>query len=68
MSDRVKQLILEAEEAGAIGATQNMLGKVVHAVVTKEKTSAVLDIFKRHLPRDRIMNSEIDFEGGRLLG
>jgi len=68
MSDRLEQLILEAEEAGAIGATQNMLGEAVHAVVTEESANAVYDLFKKYLPRDRIINSEIDFEGGRLLG
>ncbi|MCK4243617.1 hypothetical protein KAX03_01980 [Candidatus Bathyarchaeota archaeon] len=67
MSDRVKQLILEAEEAGAIGATQNMLGEAVHAITTREKADAVYDVFRKYLPENRIINSAIDFQGGRII-
>jgi len=42
-SNRVKELIKDAERAGAIGASQNMIGEAVHAVV---KTSALKDIYE----------------------
>ena len=67
MSERVKQLISEAEEAGAIGATQNMIGEAVHAVTAIENSGAVYDAFKRHLPRSEIIVSDIDFQGGRII-
>lgn len=67
MSDRVKQLIAEAEGAGAIGATQNMIGEAVHAVTTVEDSGAVYDAFKQHLPRSKIIVSDIDFQGGRII-
>ncbi len=67
MSDRVRQLIAEAEGAGAIGATQNMIGEAVHAVTTIENSGAVYDAFKKHLPPSKIIVSDIDFQGGRII-
>jgi pantoate kinase len=67
MSERVRRLIEDAENSGAIGATQNMLGESVHAITRQETLKAVYEAFKRHLPEEKIIISEIDFQGARLL-
>jgi len=67
-TERVRKLIDAAEEAGAVGATQNMLGEAVHALVKAEKMENVLRVFKRQLPQERILTTKIDLQGARLLG
>jgi pantoate kinase len=67
MSKRVKDLIEDAEKERVLGATQNMLGEAVHAVVYKEGLESVIPVFKRHLPDRSIVVSKIDFQGARLL-
>jgi len=67
-TERVRKLIDAAEEAGAVGATQNMLGEAVHALVKAEKMENVLQVFKRQLPQERILTAKIDLQGARLLG
>jgi pantoate kinase len=66
-SKRVKSLILAVEVAGAIGATQNMIGEAVHAVTTLENLDRVYDTFRISLPKRNIIISDIDFQGARLL-
>ena len=66
-STRVKSLILAAEMAGAIGATQNMVGEAVHAVTTLTNLDRVYDAFRSCLPKKNIIISDIDFQGARLL-
>lgn len=63
----VKSLIVEAESAGAIGATQNMIGEAVHAVTKIEHLERVYDVFRSCLPKKNIIISDIDFQGARLL-
>jgi len=67
MSERVGRLIEDAENSGAIGATQNMIGEAVHAVTRQENLKAVYEAFLRHLPKEKIIISEIDPQGARLL-
>jgi pantoate kinase len=64
---RVRELVALAKEAGAVGAAQNMIGEAVHAVVLGEKAGAVEEAFKRVLPQEQIMVSNIDFQGVRLI-
>jgi pantoate kinase len=66
-SDRVVQLITDAEDAGALGATQNMIGEAVHAATVEENLVDVVDAFKEHLPDEHLVVSPIDFRGARLL-
>ncbi len=66
-SERVKQLMKETESAGAIGAAQNMIGEAVHAVTYPENLDSVYQIFLKHLKRESITVSRINFEGARLL-
>ena len=66
-SERVKDLMKGAENAGAIGAAQNMIGEAVHAVTYPENLDSVYNVFLRHLKKDAVTVSSIDFQGARLL-
>ena len=67
-TSRVQQLIELSENAGAIGAAQNMLGEAVHALVTVDTVEAVHEAFKKLLPEEKIIISSIDFQGARMIG
>ncbi len=66
-TDRVRQLVKLAENAGAVGAAQNMLGEAVHAVVDVVNVGDVAEAFKQVLPKEKVLISEIDFQGARLI-
>jgi pantoate kinase len=66
-SDRVCELVTLAMQAGAIGATQNMIGEAVHAVVLEEKASAIVEAFRTVLPEKQVLKCNIDFQGVRLI-
>ena len=66
-TERVKKLIASAEEAGAIGAAQNMVGEAVHALTTSENLEGVLQVFHKVLPREKVLSSKVDLQGVRLL-
>ena len=63
----VRRLIRLAKTAGAVGASQNMLGEAVHALVLEEKAQAVAEAFKEVLPSEKVLVSKIDFQGARLI-
>jgi len=65
---RVQKLIELSENAGAIGAAQNMLGEAVHALVMVEDVEAVHEAFKKLLPEEKIIIANIDTQGARLIG
>lgn len=64
---RVMQLIKDAEKAGAVGAAQNMVGEAVHALVLKDKVENVVEVFKKVLPKEKILVAKIDFRGAHLV-
>jgi pantoate kinase len=64
---RVKKLARSALKAGAIGATQNMVGEAVHALTREENAESVTETFEQFLPRKDIIVAKIDFQGARLL-
>lgn len=66
-TDKVRELVLLAKKAGAIGAAQNMIGEAVHAVVHEDKARSVAEAFKQALPQEQVMVSRIDFQGARLI-
>ena len=66
-SNRCRELIEAAESAGAIGASQNMIGEAVHAVTTHRNLEAVHEAFLRFLPEEKIIVSDVEFCGARLL-
>ena len=68
MTRRLRRLIDLAEKAGAIGAAQNMVGEVIHAVTTSENVHNVVQAFKQVLSQDQITVAKVDFQGARLLG
>jgi pantoate kinase len=67
VTSRVRKLIELAEGAGAIGATQNMLGEAVHALVTVEKVKNVFQAFSKVMPSKNVTIARIDLQGPRRL-
>jgi pantoate kinase len=67
-TENVRRLVQLAAKAGAVGATQNMIGEAVHAVVLEENAASVAEAFKQLLPNEKILTSKIDFQGARLVG
>jgi pantoate kinase len=68
MTERVRQLVRLAEKAGAIGATQNMVGEAVHALAREENAGNIAEAFKQVLPNEKIIVTKIDLQGARLVG
>ena len=66
-TQRVRQLVHLAEETGAVGAAQNMIGEAVHAVVYEENAVKIAEAFKQLLPNEKILIAEIDVQGARLV-
>jgi pantoate kinase len=65
-TENVRQLVHLAQNAGAVGATQNMIGEAVHAVVLEENAPSVTEAFEQLLPKEKILTTKIDFQGVRL--
>ncbi len=66
-TENVRQLVQLAQKAGAVGATQNMIGEAVHAAVLEENALSVVEAFKQVLPNEKIITTNIDFQGARLV-
>ncbi|TRO47252.1 hypothetical protein E2P60_03550 [Candidatus Bathyarchaeota archaeon] len=66
-TENVRQLVQLAQKAGAVGATQNMIGEAVHAAVLEENALSVVEAFKQVLPNEKIITTKIDFQGTRLV-
>jgi pantoate kinase len=66
-TQNVRHLVKLAKDAGAIGASQNMLGEAVHALAFEDNAEAVAEAFKQVLPSERVFTSKIDFQGARLI-
>ena len=64
---RREHLVNLAKKAGAIGAAQNMIGEVVHALVVEKNAAMVTDAFREVLPEQNIFVSKLDFQGARLV-
>ncbi|MEM2105575.1 MAG: GHMP kinase [Candidatus Bathyarchaeia archaeon] len=67
VTGRVRALMKLADKADAIGAAQNMVGEAVHALTTSENTERVVQAFKQVLPEQKILVSQVDVQGARLL-
>jgi pantoate kinase len=67
VTKRIQKLIELAEKAGAIGATQNMIGEAVHAVVPSEKKQTVIQAFQKVLPKENIIIARITQQGAHRL-
>jgi pantoate kinase len=68
LTDSLRKLAKIAKEAGAIGAAQNMVGEAIHALVTSENAERLVQAFKLVLPPEKILVSNVDTQGARLLG
>jgi len=66
-TQRVRKLMDKAEEAGAVGAAQNMLGEAVHALVKKDKVKNVANVFGKVLPTEKTVIAEVCLQGAHLL-
>jgi pantoate kinase len=67
MTKRVRRLVKLAEEAGAVGVAQNMVGEAAHALVLEENAAEIAEAFKQVLPNEKILTAKIDFQGARLV-
>jgi len=67
MSRRVRMLIDAMEKAGAIGATQNMVGDAAHALVEEERVKKVAEAVRRLMSSEKIYIAKIDLAGARLI-
>ncbi|MEM2995431.1 MAG: hypothetical protein QXI91_05400 [Candidatus Bathyarchaeia archaeon] len=68
MTERVRKLVAIAEEVGALGAAQNMVGEAVHALATSENAEKVAQAFKRVLPKENVLVANVAVQGAKLLG
>jgi pantoate kinase len=66
-TENIRQLVVAAKKAGAVGAAQNMIGEAVHALVLEENANLVTEAFKQTLSPQQVIVSKIDFQGARLL-
>jgi len=67
VTSRVRKLIELAENTGAVGAAQNMVGEAVHALVTVDKVDDVVQAFKKVMSSEKIIIAKIDLQGARRL-
>ena len=65
MTENVSRAIELMESAGAIGATQNMIGESVHSVVDEKSTEKVTKALKKI--GKNIIVTNIDIKGARLI-
>ena len=68
MTQRLRKLVSLAENAGAVGVAQNMVGEAIHALTLEENAKNVAEAFKRVLPNEKVLEAKVDFQGARLIG
>jgi pantoate kinase len=66
-TENVLRLVALAEDAGAVGCAQNMLGEAVHCLVLEEKADCVAHAFMQVLPYGNVIVSKLDALGARLI-
>ncbi len=67
MAPQTAKLIEVMENAGAIGATQNMLGQAAHAIAGEDLADRVLRSVKKRFPKVQAFSCDLDFAGARIL-
>ena len=67
MDRRTARLLDLMNDAGAIGATQNMVGQAVHAIAEEDIAHRIVMLAKKEFPRVTAFSCDIDFAGARLL-
>lgn len=67
LDEELKSLIRVAESAGAIGASQVMIGRAVFALARGSKVKRVSDVFSDMLPSEQVTISQVNSKGAKLL-
>jgi len=67
LDEELKALIQKAEEVGAIGASQVMLGRAVFALARGSKAERVKDAFLGVLSPEQVMISAVNLKGAKFL-
>ncbi|MFX0169041.1 MAG: hypothetical protein ACFE89_06715 [Candidatus Hodarchaeota archaeon] len=65
LTQRLSRVLTKVKEAGALGATQNMIGEAFHALVDQEKVNNVINAILQDFPANKILVSEIYYGGPR---
>jgi len=68
MTQRLRELVNLAENAGAVGVAQNMVGEAIHALTLEENAENVAEAFKQVLPNEKVLEAKVDLQGARLIG
>jgi len=68
MTQRLRELVNLAENAGAVGVAQNMVGEAIHALTLEENAKNVAEAFKQVLPNEKVLEAKVDLQGARLIG
>ena len=67
MSVLIKKMADVALENGALGATQNMIGDGMHAIVESDLLTSVFTALGNYVNKEKIIVSDIDLNGPKLL-
>ena len=67
MSRRTAELADLLENAGAVGATQNMVGQAVHAIAEEDLAESILRAVRRRFRRLQAFSCPLDFAGARIV-
>lgn len=67
MAPQTAELVELMENAGAVGATQNMLGQAVHAIADEDIVRQILRSVKKRFPKVQAFSCDLDFTGARLV-
>ena len=68
MTQRLRELVNLAENAGAVGVAQNMVGEAIHVVALEENAEKIAEAFKQVLPNEKVLEAKVDLQGARLIG
>lgn len=66
MTQRIRRILNAADNADFI-CSMPMFGESVFTLIKQESLEELLQIFRKYSPDEKIIVSEIDFEGARLL-
>jgi len=68
MTDRLRRVISALQDAGAIGATQNMVGEAAHSTFDADDAEKAAERIGKLFPSYKVFTFDIDPAGARLLG
>jgi len=66
MTEKVRRVLNAADDAGFV-CSMPMFGESVFTLIEREALEELLKIFRKYCSNERIIVSEIDFKGARLL-